>query len=153
MNIVYEVPCTCGKVYNSETKGRLETRLKEHRDDCSRGQTDNSAVAKHAWTEDFVIDWNGTESLQHASHTMELVMKEVQCIQTKPADSRFNQESRYELTDCWIAVSKKRVLVKRNCQKPGREVEGIDIIDYVNRIGTAHVSNPVYVVYNIYGEG
>ena len=29
-NVVYEVPCTCGKVYIGETKGRLGTRLKEH---------------------------------------------------------------------------------------------------------------------------
>ena len=25
-NVVYEVPCTCGKVYIGETKRRLETR-------------------------------------------------------------------------------------------------------------------------------
>ena len=29
-NVVYEVPCTCGKAYISETTRRLETRLKEH---------------------------------------------------------------------------------------------------------------------------
>ena len=30
--VVYEVLCTCGKVYIGETKRRLETRLKEHTD-------------------------------------------------------------------------------------------------------------------------
>ena len=29
-NVVYEVPCTCGKVYIGETKRRLETRMKEY---------------------------------------------------------------------------------------------------------------------------
>ena len=30
-NTVYEVPCTCGKVYIGEAKRHLETRLKEHK--------------------------------------------------------------------------------------------------------------------------
>ena len=29
--VVYEVPCSCGKVYIAETKRTLETRMKEHR--------------------------------------------------------------------------------------------------------------------------
>ena len=29
--VVYEVPCSCGKVYIGETKRTLETRMKEHR--------------------------------------------------------------------------------------------------------------------------
>ena len=33
-NIVYRIPCSCGKAYIGETKRRLETRLKEHRDAC-----------------------------------------------------------------------------------------------------------------------
>ena len=31
-NVVYEVPCICGEVYIGETKRRLETHLKEHKD-------------------------------------------------------------------------------------------------------------------------
>ena len=31
-NVVYEVPGTCSKVYIGETKGRLGTRIKEHKD-------------------------------------------------------------------------------------------------------------------------
>ena len=30
VNIVYEVPCTCGQVFIGETKRRLGTRLKEY---------------------------------------------------------------------------------------------------------------------------
>ena len=33
-NIVYEVQCTCGKVYISGTRRQLETSLKEHKDAC-----------------------------------------------------------------------------------------------------------------------
>ena len=49
-NVVYEIPCMCGKVYIGETKRRLGTRLKEHKDACVKGQTDKSAIAEHAWT-------------------------------------------------------------------------------------------------------
>ena len=31
-NVVYCIPCSCGQAYIGETKPRLETRLKEHRD-------------------------------------------------------------------------------------------------------------------------
>ena len=33
-NVVYQIPCSCDKTYISETKQRLETRLREHRDAC-----------------------------------------------------------------------------------------------------------------------
>ena len=89
-NDVYEVPYTCGKVYIEETRRRFRTRLKVHKDACVRCQTDKSAITEHAWAEDHFINWNGTKILQRASHTMELVMKEALCIQSTPADSRFN---------------------------------------------------------------
>ena len=45
-NVVYRIPCSCGQVYIGETKRRLETRLKEHRDACERGMMEKSAVAE-----------------------------------------------------------------------------------------------------------
>ena len=106
-NVVYEIPCTCGKVYIGETKRHLGTRLKEHKDACVKCQTDKSAIAEHAWAEDHPINWSGTKILQRASHTMELVMKEALCIQSTPADSRFNRDGGYELPDCWFALNRK----------------------------------------------
>ena len=47
-NVVYEVPCTCAKVYIGETKRRIEARLKKHKEAYISGQTDKSAVAEHA---------------------------------------------------------------------------------------------------------
>ena len=82
VNIVYKVPFLCGKVYIGETKRFLETQLKVYKEAGIRGQTTKSAIAEHAWTEGHPINWDGTKILQHASHTMELLMKE--------ADSRFN---------------------------------------------------------------
>ena len=62
-NVVYRIPCSCGQVYIGETKRRLETRLKEHRDACERGMMEKSAVAEHAWENHHPIDWEETTVL------------------------------------------------------------------------------------------
>ena len=57
------------KVYISETKRGVETRLKEHKDACIKDFTDKSAIAEHALTEDHPIregsnlHMNGTREL------------------------------------------------------------------------------------------
>ena len=66
------------KTFIGETKRRLETRLKEHKDACTRYLTDKSAIAEHAWANDHPINWAETKILQRANRTMELVMKEGQ---------------------------------------------------------------------------
>ena len=59
-NVVYRIPCSCGQVYIGETRQRLETRLKEHRDACERGMMKKSAVAEHAWENHHPIHWKET---------------------------------------------------------------------------------------------
>ena len=61
-------------------------------DACIKGFTDKSAIAEHAWTEDHPILWDDTRILQHASQTMELVVKEAICIRTTPENSHFNRD-------------------------------------------------------------
>ena len=61
--VTYKVSCSCGKVYAREIKRHLETRLKGHREACSRGQTTKSAIAEHALTEGYPIIWNGIKIL------------------------------------------------------------------------------------------
>ncbi len=100
-NVVYEVPCTYGKVYIGETQCRLGTRIKEHKDACVKNLTDKSAIAKHTWTNDHPINWAKTK------RAMELVLKESLSIRTTPEDTCFNRDSGYELPDCWIAMYKK----------------------------------------------
>ena len=90
-----------------ETTRRLETRLKEHNDICIKGFTDKSAIAEHAWTEDHPICWDDTKMLQHASRTLELVVKEAICIQTTPESLHFNRNGGCNIPDCWIATYSK----------------------------------------------
>ena len=106
-NVVYEVPCTCGKVYTGETKCRLETRLKEHKDACTKCLPNKFTIAEHAWANDHPITWDEMKILQRARRIMELVMKEALSIHKMPEDARFNRDSGYELPDCWIAMFKK----------------------------------------------
>ena len=76
--LVYWIPCCCGKAYISETRRRLETRLKEHQDGCQKGTVEKSAVAEHAWEHHHPIKWDET--------TVELLLKEAFHIQMTPAD-------------------------------------------------------------------
>ena len=48
--VVYQIPCSCGQVYIGETIRQLETRLREHKGTCSKGQLEKSAVAEHMET-------------------------------------------------------------------------------------------------------
>ena len=66
-NVVYEVPCTYGKMYIGEPTHQLGTRLREHKDACIKGFMDKSAIAEHAWMEYHPIRWDDTRILQHAS--------------------------------------------------------------------------------------
>ena len=98
-NVVHAVPCTCGKVYIGETKRRLDTRIKEHKDACMKFLTDKSVIVEHAWLNDYPINWAGMKVLQGPSRTMKLVVKESLSIRTTPEDTRFNRDSGYELLD------------------------------------------------------
>ena len=97
-NVVYEVPCICGKLYIGKIRRRLETCLKEHIDACIKGFTDISAV------EDHTIRWDDTLTLQFASRTM---VKEAICIQTILESSHFNRDGGYDIPDCCIATCRK----------------------------------------------
>ena len=66
-----------------------------------------SAIAEHTRTKDHPICWGDTMILQHASQTMELVVKEPICIWTTPESSHFNCDGSYDIPDCWIATYRK----------------------------------------------
>ena len=102
--MVYKIPCNCGKVYLGETERRLETRLKEHKDACRRGQFERSAVAEHAWTHQHAIRWEETSVVDWASRHMDLRLKEALSIQLTPKGERFNRDEGMELPGCWAAT-------------------------------------------------
>jgi len=84
-NVVHHVPCSCGQVYIGETKQRLETRPKEHRDTCERGTMERLDVAEHVWESHHPINWEETSVLGRAGGQGELLLKEALHIQMTPA--------------------------------------------------------------------
>ena len=106
-NVVYRIPGSCGQVYIWETKRRLETRLKEHRDACERGMMEKSAVVEHAWENHHLIDWEETTVLDHG-RGQELLVKEALHIQMTLSEERFNQDGGLEVPGCWIAVMRRQ---------------------------------------------
>ena len=73
--VVYQIPCQCGKVYAGETQRRLETRVKEYKDACSKGRAEKSAITKHAWDQQHTIDWEDTKVLDKATRPVQLLVK------------------------------------------------------------------------------
>ena len=105
--VVYQIPCSCGKVYIGKTIRRLETRLKEHKDACCKGATDKSAVAEHAWTQQHSIEWKETTVLDHARRNRELLLKEALHIRMAAEGSHFNRDEGVELHECWLTTIRK----------------------------------------------
>ena len=83
-------------MYIDETKRRLETRLKEHKDACTKCLTSQPRLDKRPPN---LLEQNAREQ-DHAA-------KEALSIHATPEDARFNRDSGYELPDCWIAMYKK----------------------------------------------
>ena len=106
-NVVYGVPCSCGLVYIRETRQRLETRLKDHRDACKRGMMEKSAVAEHAWENHHPIHWEETTVLDH-TRGQELSVKEALHIQMTPSEERFNRDGGLEVPGCRTAVMRRQ---------------------------------------------
>ena len=94
-----------------------KTRLKEHKDACSKHQTEKSAVVEHAWEQDHPIEWNSTKILDRAKGHRELLLKEALHIQTAMEGSHFNRDVGVWLHNYWIDAIKRS---RRRGRSPGR---------------------------------
>ena len=107
-NMVYRIPCSCGKAYIGETKQRLETRLREHQDACRTQSLQKSAVAEHAWGSHHPINWKDTLVINRARQPEELLLKEAIHIQETPAWECLNRDGGKEIPRCCTAALKRR---------------------------------------------
>ncbi|XP_062518280.1 uncharacterized protein LOC134193468 [Corticium candelabrum] len=106
-HLIYQIPCACGKTYIGETKRRLATRLKEHKELCRKMENEKSAVAEHTWSNQKCnMDWDGTRILAHASTTLQLRMKEALHIQLNQQHLLINRDEGMELSKCWASLMK-----------------------------------------------
>ena len=106
-HLTYQIPCACGKTYIGETKRRLATRLKEHKELCRKIINEKSAVVEHTWSNQTCnMDWDGTRILAHASTTLQLRMKEALHIQLNQQHLLINTDEGMELSKCWASLIK-----------------------------------------------
>ena len=94
-------------VYVGEMQRHLETRVKEHRDACNKGDTWKSAIAEHQWDQQHQVDWDETSVLDRATRPVQLKVKEALHIERTLANNRLNQDGGYELPGCWIVTLRK----------------------------------------------
>ncbi|CAH0559282.1 unnamed protein product [Brassicogethes aeneus] len=67
-NVIYHIPCTCGKAYIKETKMPLNVQIKEHRKHTTKGETTKSGLGEHAWKEHHNILWEDAKVLNTEIH-------------------------------------------------------------------------------------
>ena len=103
-NVVYQVPCTCGRVYIGETKRALEVRIKEHQAATRRGELEKSAIAKHAWNHHHQILWDDTKVLDEATNNSTLLLKEAIHIHLAATDTLLNRDQGVAIPECWTAI-------------------------------------------------
>jgi predicted GIY-YIG superfamily endonuclease/flagellar basal body rod protein FlgC len=56
--VIYSIPCQCGKEYIGETGRPLTTRVKEHRAALKKGETATSKLVEHAWNTEHDFLWD-----------------------------------------------------------------------------------------------
>ena len=86
---------------------RMGSRLKEHKDACSQGQWQKSAIAEHAWRHDHCIEWDDAAVIDRASRHKEFLVKEALHIQTAAGKNSLNRDGGVKLHDWWIATVKR----------------------------------------------
>ena len=56
--VVYSIPCQCGKEYIGETGRPLKTRVKEHRAALKKGEIATSKLVELAWNTEHEFNWD-----------------------------------------------------------------------------------------------
>ena len=102
--VVYEVPCSCGKVYIGKTIRTLETRIKEHKKACREADYSKSAIAEHAWTEQHQVDWDDVKILDNTEREDLLLLREAAYIKLTDQEQRINRDEGVELPAVWTST-------------------------------------------------
>ena len=106
--VVYRISCSCGKVYISETRRRLEMKLKEQQEACRSATLEKSAVAENALKDRHAIKWDETTVVDMARHPSELLLKEAIHINMTPVEECLNRDTGLELPGCWVATLRRQ---------------------------------------------
>ena len=102
-NVIYQIPCECGKCYIGETLRPLETRIAEHKKCCKEGNS-VSGVAEHMWSERHNILWDKIGILDKETGWTKRKIKEAMHINL--SDNAFSQPS-IQPSDTWLPLLEK----------------------------------------------
>ena len=61
--VIYSIPCECGKEYIGETGRPLLTRVKEHKAALKKGETFSSKLVEHAWEMEHNFMWDEAKAI------------------------------------------------------------------------------------------
>ena len=104
-NSIYQIPCSCGKVYVGETKRPLEVRINEHRWATKMREIDRSKIANHAWGEGLHRpDWENTKILDQEENATQRKIKETAYMMITPHN--FGSKS-IDIHNIWRPIIKK----------------------------------------------
>ncbi|XP_068678522.1 uncharacterized protein [Montipora foliosa] len=104
-DVVYRIPCECGKVYIGETGRPMQDRIKEHERDIRLARTQTSAVSEHANNTGHNPVWNKVKFIDRNPHWYTRRVKEAIYIRLRP--NNINRDSGKEIPEAWVPTIKK----------------------------------------------
>ena len=99
---IYKISCLCGDSYIGETERTNTARVKEHKAACRLANFEKSAVAKHAWQDRHIIEWDQVMILDTASDQRERQTKEALYIKLALPGCRMNRDEGKYLSPLWL---------------------------------------------------
>ena len=104
---MYSIPCSCGKSYVGQTGRSVTSRLKEHKRAILHRDTEKSAVAEHAYSEDghqILID--ETQVLAKEKFYHRRLIREA--IEIEKCPQNFNRVDGVKLSQTWKRIFRKK---------------------------------------------
>ena len=96
--------------------------MKEHQAATGREETKKSAIAEHAWSRNHQPLWEEPRILDHASHTMTLMIKEAIHISLRDPAELLNRDQGLDINCCWKNLA-RRLPERQQNREQNREEE------------------------------
>ena len=96
--VIYSIPCECGKVYIGETGKTLTERLAEHRR-AVRRMDNNNSLAVHVQRTTHSITWDKAEVIEQENNKIRRKIKEALRIQN--TDQCLNMDQGMQIDHIW----------------------------------------------------
>ena len=96
---MYEVPCSCCKVYIGETSQYFKTRLKEHSTNIIHGRTNKSAFVEHSHnTSHQVCIEKASRIAREDSYNKRII---IEVVEIEKINNNLNKDDGLKLSNTW----------------------------------------------------